>query len=69
MDGAFSTLYYIDHIPGLKISGGFHSKSFVGGRAMERSAHSYMGTHLTAWLLTPASTLICYFYLALRCSY
>ena len=69
LNGTFRALYYIDHIPGLTISGGFHSKPLTGGRAAKRSVGSYMGTRLTAWLLAPAITLVCFFYLAMCCSY
>ena len=44
LDGTFSALYYVDHIPGLTIGGDFHSEPLAGGCAAKCGARSYMGT-------------------------
>ena len=58
LDGTFNALYYINHICGLTIGSGFHSKPLASGGAAKRGACSYLGIRLTAWLVALTNTCL-----------
>ena len=63
LDRTFFAFDKVNHIPGTTVCGGFNTRPLASDRAVERSARFYMGTMtcLTAWLLTLAITLVCFF--------